>query len=53
MNSYQSALKKIKKNKLLIKNEKVNLRNSLNRVAAKDVLSPSNYPASKNTALST
>ena len=50
MNSYQSALKKIKKNKLLIKNEKVKIKNSLNRIAAKDVLSPTNYPASNNTA---
>jgi len=50
MNSYQSALKKIKKNKLLIKNEIVNIKNSLNRIVAKDVFSPSNYPASNNTA---
>ena len=50
MNSYQSALKKIKKNKLLIKNEKVKIKNSLNRIAAKDVLSSTNYPASNNTA---
>ncbi len=50
MNSYHSVLNKIKKNKFLIKNEIVNIRNSLNRVAAKDVLSPTNYPASNNTA---
>ena len=50
MNSCQSALKKIKKNKLLIKNEKVKIKNSLNRIAGKDVLSPTNYPASNNTA---
>jgi len=50
MNSYQAALKKIKKNKLLIKNEKVKIKNSLNRIAGKDVLSPTNYPASNNTA---
>ncbi len=50
MNSYQSALKKIKKNKLLIKNEIINTKNSLNRIAAKDVFSPTNYPASNNTA---
>ena len=50
MNSYQLALKKIKQNKILIKNEKVKIKNSLNRIAAKDVLSPTNYPASNNTA---
>ena len=50
MNSYKSALKKIKKNKLLIKNEIINIKNSLNRIAAKDVFSPTNYPASNNTA---
>ena len=50
MNSYHSVLNKIKKNKFLIKNEIVNIRNSLNRVAAKDVFSPTNYPASNNAA---
>jgi len=50
MNSYKSALKKKKKNKLLIKNEIINIKNSLNRIAAKDVVSPTNYPASNNTA---
>ncbi|MDC0167895.1 molybdopterin molybdotransferase MoeA [bacterium] len=50
MNSYKSALTKLKKNKLLIKNEKIILKHALNRISAKDVFSPVNYPASNNTA---
>ena len=49
MNSYNSALKKLIKNKLSIKNEKINLKNALNRVAAKDIISPISYPTSNNT----
>ena len=50
MISYQSALTKLKKNKLLIKNEKITIKEALNRISAKDVFSPVNYPRSNNTA---
>ena len=50
MNTYQSALIKLKKSKLLIKNEKIELKKALNRISATDVFSPVNYPASNNTA---
>ena len=50
MNSYQSALIKLKKNKLLIKNEKIILKKALNRISAADIFSPVNYPAYNNTA---
>ena len=50
MNSYQSALTKLKKNKLLIKNERVVIKKALNRISAKDIFSPVNYPSSNNTA---
>ena len=44
MNSYNFALNKLKKNKILIKDEIVLIKNSLNRVLARDVKSPENYP---------
>ena len=50
MISYQSALTKLKKNKLLIKNEKITIKEALNRISATDVFSPVNYPRSNNTA---
>ena len=50
MISYQSALTKLKKNKLLIKNERVVIKKALNRISAKDIFSPVNYPSSNNTA---
>ena len=50
MNSYKSALNKLKRNNISIKNEIVSLRSSLNRVLAKDVFSPANYPTCDNTA---
>ena len=50
MISYQSALTKLKKNKLLIKNEKITTKEALNRISATDVFSPVHYPRSNNTA---
>ena len=50
MNTYKSALNKLKKNKVLIKNEFVSIKDSLNRVSASNVNSPFNYPTSNNTA---
>ena len=49
MNSYKSALNKLKKNKISIKNEIVSIKQSLNRVAASDVISSVNYPTCDNT----
>ena len=50
MSSYKSALKKISKNRLIIKNEIVVLKKCLNRISAFNIFSPSDYPASNNTA---
>ena len=50
MNSYKSALNKLKKNNISIKSETISIKDSLNRVLAKDVVSPSNYPICDNTA---
>tara|TARA_B100000953_G_scaffold85717_1_gene69927 strand:+ start:451 stop:1704 length:1254 start_codon:yes stop_codon:yes gene_type:complete len=50
MNSYKSALNKLKKNKISIKNEIVSIKQSLNRVPVSDVISPVNYPTCDNTA---
>ena len=50
MNSYNLAIKKIERNNISIKNELVSIKDSLNRVLAKDIFSPTNYPISNNTA---
>ena len=50
MISYKAAKKILIKSKIKIKNEKINSLKSLNRVCAKDVYSPVNYPAGNNTA---
>ena len=50
MNSYNSALNKLKRNNISIKSETISIKDSLNRVLAKDVASPSNYPICDNTA---
>ena len=39
MNSYKSALTKLKKNKFKIKNEVVSIKKSLNRISAFDIIS--------------
>ena len=51
MNSYNSALNKLKRNNISIKNEIVSIKKLLSRVVAKDVISPSNYPLCDNTSL--
>ncbi len=50
MNSYKSALVQLKRNKILIKDEMVSIKESLNRVSTLDIVSPVNYPACDNTA---
>ena len=50
MNSYKSAISKLKSNNISIKNEVVSIRKSLSRVLAKDIISPVNYPTCDNTA---
>ena len=50
MNSYKSALSKLKRNKISIKDEIVSIKESLNRVSTLDIVSPVNYPACDNTA---
>jgi len=50
MINYKAAKKILIKSKIKIKNEKINSLKSLNRVCAKDVYSPINYPLGNNTA---
>tara|TARA_Y100000590_G_scaffold173806_1_gene198734 strand:- start:1293 stop:2531 length:1239 start_codon:yes stop_codon:yes gene_type:complete len=47
---YKKALLELKKNKLKIYSEKVSVENSINRISAANINSPSNYPAANNTA---
>ncbi len=50
MISYISALKILKNSKIKIQNEIVLSKESINRISAKNIFSPSNYPAGNNTA---
>tara|TARA_Y100000590_G_scaffold128243_1_gene146631 strand:+ start:611 stop:1867 length:1257 start_codon:yes stop_codon:yes gene_type:complete len=50
MINYKAAKKILIKSKIKIKNETINSLKSLNRICAKDVYSPVNYPAGNNTA---
>jgi len=50
MISYQQAKKILKKAKIQIQDEEILSKNSLNRVVAKDIISPSNHPLSDNAA---
>ncbi len=50
MIDYRKAKGILKKAKIKIQNEDVLVKNSLNRVAAKDIISPSNHPLSDNAA---
>ncbi len=50
MISYIQAKKILKKALIKIKDEDILIKNSLNRVVSKDILSPSNYPLGDNAA---
>ena len=50
MNSYKSAIRNLKRNNISIKSETISIKDSLNRVLARDVISPTNYPVCDNTA---
>ena len=50
MISYNKALKVLSRSKIKIKDEIVLSKNSSNRIAAKNIYSPSNYPSANNTA---
>ena len=50
MIKYQQAKNILKKAKIKIKDEEIFIKNSLNRVLAKDAISPSNYPLGNNAA---
>ena len=50
MINYQEALSLIDKISLKLPNEKISTLNSVNRVCAEDILSPSTNPSSNNTA---
>jgi molybdopterin molybdotransferase len=50
MINYQQAKNILRKAKIKIQNEKILIKNSLHRVLAKDVTSPSDYPLGNNSA---
>jgi len=50
MIEYKKAQKILLNSKIIIHNEIIFAKNSLNRVSAKNIFSPTNYPAGNNTA---
>ncbi len=50
MINYQQAKSILKKAKIKIKDEEILIKDSLNRVVAKDIISPSNHPLGDNAA---
>jgi len=50
MINYQQAKNILKKAKIKIQDEEISIKNSLNRVIAKDIISPSNHPLDNNAA---
>jgi len=50
MIEYKKSQKILLNSKIIIHNEIIFAKNSLNRISAKNVFSPSNYPAGNNTA---
>ena len=50
MIDYNKAKKILSKSKIKIKNEKILVKNSINRISTKNIYSPVNYPAANNTA---
>ena len=50
MINYKQAKNILKKAKIKIEDEEISIKNSLNRVVAKDIFSPSNHPLSNNAA---
>ena len=50
MIEYRKAQKILLNSKIKIQNEIIFAKNSLNRVTAKNIFSPTNYPAGNNTA---
>ncbi len=50
MINYQQAKNILKKAKIEIQDEEISIKNSLNRVVAKDIISPSNHPLGNNAA---
>ena len=50
MIEYKKAKKILLNSKIIIHNEIIFAKNSLNRVSAKNIFSPTNYPAGNNTA---
>ena len=50
MIEYKKVQKIFLRSKIKIKNEKILIKDSLNRVSAENVFSPNNYPSGNNTA---
>ena len=50
MINYKKAQKILLNSKIKIQSETILVKDSINRISTKNVLSPSNYPAGNNTA---
>ena len=50
MIEYKKVKKIFLRSKIKIKNEKILIKDSLNRVSAQNIFSPSNFPSGNNTA---
>ena len=50
MNSYLTAISKINKSNIKIDSELLSIKDALNRISSKDVITKSDYPADDNTA---
>jgi len=50
MIEYKKAQKILSKSKIKISNEIISTKNSINRISANNVFSPSSYPSGNNTA---
>ena len=50
MNSYKAAISKLNNNSLKIGSEIVSIKDALNRISSKEVITKSDYPSDDNTA---
>ena len=50
MISYKKAISLINKSTITLSSKKISIEKALNKICAKDILSPSQYPSSNNSA---
>ena len=51
MNSYKAAISKLNNNPLKIGSEIVSIKDALNRISSKEVITKSDYPSDDNLSL--